>query len=204
MNAALIYRPSSGKLIWTAFACAIAIHLAVVALAETKSKPVLQTSGGEPVDTVIGVIDPPPQVPEPEIVPPAEPSASENQEFIEENVPPRPIPPRKKTPLAPIARTIGSGTGVTHAGLVKALTLYAPRPSYPYEARRGGITGSGVAELTVNSESGNVITARMSESTGSAILDKATVETLERWRFKPGVGPNVGVPITFTLTGVSY
>jgi len=35
-------------------------------------------------------------------------------------------------------------------------------------------------------------------------LDSATVEALRRWRFKPGVASNVSVPITYTLTGVSY
>ena len=90
------------------------------------------------------------------------------------------------------------------SGSVKALTLHAPRPAYPYEARRGGITGSGVAQLTVNTEAGNVIDARMAQSTGSMILDHATVETLRQWRFKPGVAANVDVPITYTLTGVSY
>jgi TonB family protein len=44
----------------------------------------------------------------------------------------------------------------------------------------------------------------MVQSTGNPILDNATVEALRRWRFKPGVAANVHVPITFTLSGVSY
>jgi TonB family protein len=84
------------------------------------------------------------------------------------------------------------------------LALYAPKPSYPYEARRGGITGSGIAHLIVNSGAGNVIEARMSQSTGNPILDSATLSALRSWRFKPGVASNVEVPITYTLSGVSY
>jgi TonB family protein len=128
---------------------------------------------------------------------------AENQEFIDETVR-TPIRPRKKTPVTPV-RSANVGTGqAMHAGSVKALTLYAPKPSYPYEARRGGVTGSGVAQLSVNVASGGVVEARMLQSTGNAILDNATIETLRRWRFKPGVASNIDVPITFTLTGVSY
>ena len=90
------------------------------------------------------------------------------------------------------------------SGSVKALTLYAPRPAYPYEARRAGITGSGVAQLTVNTEAGNVIDARMAQSTDSMILDHATVEALRNWRFKSGAASSIQVPVTYTLTGVSY
>jgi outer membrane biosynthesis protein TonB len=35
-------------------------------------------------------------------------------------------------------------------------------------------------------------------------LDNATVEALRRWRFKPGVASNIAVPVTYTLSGVSY
>ena len=130
---------------------------------------------------------------------------TDEEAFPDENLTRPPIRPRKKTPMTPIARSIGTGTtSAIHGGSVKALTLYAPRPAYPYEARRGGITGSGIAELTVNPDAGIVIEARMAQSTGSAILDNATVETLRRWRFKPGVAENIDVPITYTLAGVSY
>ena len=204
MNKALIYRPNNRKLTSLAFACAITIHLGAIALAGNKSKPVAITWGGEPDDPVIGTIDPTPQTPEPELVLPPEPNVIEDQEFTDETVSP-PIRSRKKAPMIPIARSIGAGaTSTMRGGSVKALTLYAPRPAYPYEARLGGITGSGIAELTVNPDAGIVIEARMAQSTGSVILDNATLETLWRWRFKPGTAANIQVPITFMLTGVSY
>ena len=206
MNAALVYRARSRWLIWVAFGCAVAIHLAAIAIAENESRPIPQNSGAEITD-VIG-FDPPDQPPsQPEEVSPPEQilAAPDDDAFPDENVAPRPIRPRKKTPVAPVIRSNGIGTGsAATSGSAKASALYAPRPVYPYEARRGGITGSGIAELTVNSAVGNVIDARMAQTTGSVFLDNATVETLRRWRFKPGVASNIDVSITYTLTGVTF
>jgi TonB family protein len=205
MNAALIYRPRGRWLIWIAFGCAVAIHLTAIAIAGSKSQSVV-TNFGPFNPEVIGIVDDQPPSQEPDVVSPPEQvqPVSDDDAFPEENAKP-PVRPRKKTPISPIVRSIGTGTErALHAGSVKALTLYAPRPAYPYEARRGGITGSGIAELTVNSAVGNVIDARMAQTTGSAFLDNSTLETLRRWRFKPGVASNVDVPITYTLTGVSY
>ena len=82
--------------------------------------------------------------------------------------------------------------------------MYAPRPPYPYEARKNRTTGTGVVTLVVSFSTGNVIEARMSQSTGSAVLDSSAVSALRTWRFRPGTVSNVDVPITYTLTGVSY
>ena len=205
MNKALIYRTTGRKLTWTAFACAVTIHVVVVALAENKSGPVSLTWGSEPDEAVIGIFDP--QPPQAEEVSPPEKilPAPDDDTFTQENSTRMPVRPRKKTPVTPVARLIGIGTGwAMHADSVKALTLYAPRPSYPYEARRGGITGSGIAQLTVNPEVGNVLEARMAQTTGSVVLDNATVEALRNWRFKSGVASSIQVPITYRLTGVSY
>ena len=207
MNGALIYRPRGRWLIWVAFGCAVAIHLTAIVLAENKSRfvsPSLSPSG----DEVIAIDDQsPPTPPGQDIVLPPEqtPSVTDNDAFPEENVAKPPVRPRKKTPVMPVVPSTGIGTSrATSAGSVKALTLFAPRPAYPYEARRGGITGSGIAELTVNPATGNVIDTRMAQTTGSVFLDNATMETLRRWRFKPGVASNVDVPITYTVMGVSY
>ncbi len=81
-----------------------------------------------------------------------------------------------------------------------AVAINAPRPSYPYEARRQKITGTGVAIMTVDRLSGRVVSVRMSESTGSALLDQATISGLHRWRFQPGTVSLVRCPITYTLS----
>ena len=205
MSGALIYRPNNRKLIWFAFACAITIHLGAVAIAGNKSKAIsLNWDGGFDGPPVIGTLDPLPSE-DPEIVLPQEQPLIEQEEFVDENLSRPPIHSQKTRPVTAVPRATGLGT--TRAmgfGSAKALTLFAPKPNYPYEARRGGITGTGVAHLSVNTAAGNVIDARMSQSTGSAILDNATLGTLRRWQFKPGVAENIDVPITYTLAGVSY
>ncbi len=85
----------------------------------------------------------------------------------------------------------------------KAQALFSPRPEYPYEARRQHKTGSGVCVLTIDA-SGSVSDATMASSTGSDILDNATMSAFKRWRFKPGVFTRVRVPITYTLTGAQF
>jgi len=87
---------------------------------------------------------------------------------------------------------------------VKILAIYAPRPEYPYEARRQRTTGSGSVALLIDSLTGSVTDARMEQSTGSSVLDNSTVSTLQRWRFKSGTVTKVQVPITYTLSGACY
>lgn len=83
----------------------------------------------------------------------------------------------------------------------KAVVLSAPRPEYPYEARRAKITGTGVVVLQVDPSTGKVTSARMEPSTGSAILDRAALWAFRRWRFKPGSVKMLRSPITFTMAG---
>lgn len=203
MNEAVIDRPNNRRLTWTAFACAITIHVTAIAIAESKSNPLVVNVIPDSFDPpVVGIDENPPPMPQEEET--MAPPITDESEFIEDNVKPLVVRPRKKAPVSPVVRSIGIGRGKTQSGSVKTRVLYAPKPNYPYEARRTGTTGSGIARLTVNSAVGVVIDVRIAQSTGSAILDNATLEALRRWRFKPGLAENVDVPITFTLTGVSY
>ena len=202
MNQALIYRPNNGKLIATSFICAVAIHVTAIVLGANKSQPILIDDAVPIGDPVIGV-DVPISRPDVDDSSPPEQPAATDQDFYEEKAT-IPTRPRKKQPVTTVRSSSAGMTAGTRGGSVKALTLYAPKPNYPYEARRSGITGSGIAQLTVNSAAGNVLDARMVRTTGNSILDNATLETLRRWRFKPGIASNVDVPITYELTGVSY
>src|SRR5438046_447779 len=170
MSAALIYRPNSRKLIWFAFASAIMLHLAAVGFANNRPRSL---SPVVPPGSEVEVTDFPPANPEESelVLPPEQPSI-EPQEFTDENVKLAPIRPRKK--ISPVQSPNIGSSRASNPGSAKALALFAPRPTYPYEARRGGITGSGVVHLIVNSAGGNVIDVRMSQTTGSAILDNAT------------------------------
>jgi TonB family protein len=91
--------------------------------------------------------------------------------------------------------------GVPAEGDVRALAVYAPRPTYPYEARLRRLQGSGTAILTVDPATGNVANVAMTVSTGFKILDDATISTFRVWRFKPGTVTKVRIPITFTIGG---
>jgi len=104
---------------------------------------------------------------------------------------PAPIQPSGQTRLAAV-------------GNAKAFVLSAPRPDYPYEARSRHITGSGVAVISVDPNSGLAVDAMMEQSVGNPILDNSTVCAFRRWRFKPGTPARVRIPITFVLTGAQY
>jgi TonB family protein len=200
MNAALLYRRRQAWTFWMAFTCAAAIHVAAVVLAKGKSETTtiqdFKPSGGD-----VEVLDTEPEhlPPEEPITPPPAQFSPDEETFSEENRTPRSVRPRKKTPVASFTR----GT-MAPFGLVKTLVMYAPRPVYPYEARRQRMTGSGIALLTVDPAVGTVTSVRMTQSCGNTILDNATLDAFRRWRFKPGSALSVEVPITYTLRGASY
>ena len=201
MNSASPYRRQGRGLFWIAFMSALAIHLAAVALAKTKS-PIVKA---EPFTRlgVVNILDPsdaePPLLQELILPPPLEEIHRDQDSFTEENRKPSPARPYRK------ARPPSLAPGPT-APLrsVKALVAYGPPPVYPYEARRQRLTGSGVALLTIDQTSGGVTDVVMIQSCGNAILDNSTRDALRRWRFRPGILAKVHVPVTYTLMGVSY
>ncbi len=83
----------------------------------------------------------------------------------------------------------------------RAIAIAAPRPDYPYEARRAHMVGRGIAILEVNSSSGKVTHAYMAQSTGYALLDNNTVNTFRHWRFQPDTVTMVRIPINYTMQG---
>lgn len=88
---------------------------------------------------------------------------------------------------------------------VQHFAVYAPKPTYPLEARRKLETGAGFAIITVDLATGQVTNAVMAPSTGSNMLDEAALTAFRQWRFRPGTVKKVKIPINFTLTGgVSY
>ena len=78
----------------------------------------------------------------------------------------------------------------------QAMAVSAPLPEYPYEAKHANITGSGVCVMLVDTVSGTVTKATMTQSTGNRVLDKVTTDTFRRWRFKPGSVSQVRVRVT--------
>ena len=134
MNAALLYKSRRRWLFWAAFACASAIQVGAVVVANGKSdKPVMRDF--KPAGIDVEVEKEPEQVPpeQPLASPPPEQLAPEKEAFPPEDAKLPQSRPLKKTRTVSLVRAAVKGT-VAQFGSVKSLLLYAPRPVYPYEA----------------------------------------------------------------------
>jgi TonB family protein len=202
MNPAFVSRQHGRSIFWIAFMSALAIHLGAVALAKTRSSTTKLDDFRPPSD--VELVDTaetePALLEESAVTPSLEQIHPDQDNFQEENVTPPPIRAHRRAGPAPLVR----GTTTASLRSVKATVAYAPRPVYPYEARRQRVTGSGVALLAIDQTSGTVTDLLMAQSCGNAFLDNSTLDALRRWRFKPGSVNKVQVPITYTLMGVSY
>ena len=199
-NNALIYRRPSKWPIAAALTAAVLIHLSAVAIAFHQESPAIFPAATDPA--TIGVYfadDPPTAPPDPDIsVPPPTPVPA--ADFIEPEETRRVI----KTQRIPASLGPFGQTRLAAVGNAKAFVLSAPRPDYPYEARSRHITGSGIAVIAVDPNSGLAVAAMMEQSIGNPILDNSTVSAFRCWRFKPGTPAQVRIPITFVLTGAQY
>jgi len=201
MNRPLLYRSRGPWMFWIAFVCAVGIHVGAVVLAKTRS----ESTQVENFTLLEGEVDltetqPDPISPEDSVTPPPLEQIRPDQEIFPEENPKEPkVRPCKKVRSTSLMR----GTTAELRSL-KAMVMYAPRPVYPYQARRLRITGSGMALLMVDPALGSVTDVQMVQSCGNDILDNATLEAFRRWRFKPGTAVRVQVPITYTLMGVTY
>lgn len=204
---ALLYQPRQRWRVGMAFVAALLIHFAAIALANVHR--VEKTAGLTFTDEFSDITfedlpseraDPTPEDPEPLPTP-----AQTDESFPEERLSPPPSRRRTSKPITPTVRpTSNRSAAPLNWSSAKVLAVSAPRPEYPYEARRQRITGEGVVALTVDPVTGNVTSVSMAKSTGSPFLDNAALSGFRRWRFKPGTVSSVRCPITFTLTGASY
>ena len=208
MPAPLLYRPGSKWPTVVSFASALLIHAGAVAIAELKPRPIETPPTSISDEQWIHIepeveaqTPPPPAVEDVDVAPPPPPVTE--SDFIDDDSPTP--PPRRVTKAAPpIVRPAAPAAPRGPGGSPKAYALTAPRPEYPYEARRQRLTGSGIATLTIDSATGTVTNVTMSRSTGSPVLDNATISGFQRWRFRPGTVSRVQTPITYTLTGATY
>jgi protein TonB len=208
MSAALIYKPSARWRMPVALLCAAFVHVAAVVVAERwPTEPPFADVADEPTEITVEpelTVTTSPQLIE-EIPPPAPVPPEVSETFVEEIVT-APAPMRSVPKPAPplIRRSAPGSVRPSSMTTARVMALSAPRPEYPYEARRQRLTGSGVAMLIVDFASGNVLDVRMVQSTGSAVLDNAAVSGFRRWHFKPGTVSKVQTPISFTLAGAAY
>jgi hypothetical protein len=159
-----------------ALAVAAGIHLAAISFAmvqQVEPRSASAVPAGPPVVTVElpePNIDPQPDLSEPLPTPPVI-----DQFYLEQTATPPPVH-RTPTKFAPVVRPrtniAGKSVNVSEA---KIFALSAPRPEYPYEARRQKITGDGIALLTIDPNSGDVIQEWAKEIRlygGSYLLDE--------------------------------
>ena len=87
--------------------------------------------------------------------------------------------------------------GTPAAGLQPPKAIYTPRPVYRPEWAKQGLAGKGVVLVTIDQRTGKVTGARMLQSTGNKQLDGAALDAYSQWRFQPGTGSQVKIPIEF-------
>jgi len=87
--------------------------------------------------------------------------------------------------------------GTPAAGQQPPKAIYTPRPVYRPEWAKQGLAGKGIVLVTIDQQTGKVTGARMLQSTGNKQLDGAALEAYSQWRFQPGTGSQVKIPIEF-------
>jgi protein TonB len=203
----LLYQPRQKFRVVMAFAAALLIHFAAIAIANVQRA---EKAGESPFTENFPEItfEPPPLEtvePAPDELEPLPAPAQTDESFPDEAPTPLPIGRQSTEPIAPLVKPRNNRmAGSLSLSSAKVLALSAPRPEYPYEARRQRITGTGIVAMTVDPANGNVSGVSMTKSTGSPFLDNAALTAFRRWRFKPGTVSSVTCPVTFTLTGASY
>ena len=86
----------------------------------------------------------------------------------------------------------------------RPFTLDNPKPVYPSSARRRGMQGVVLLQVSV-SDKGHVTGIHIIRSSGFRVLDIAALNSVKRWRFMPArqgdnnVASSVQVPIRFIL-----
>jgi TonB family protein len=150
---------------------------------EKKAEPIQRNASTPPSEKVAPVTEHAPPAEEPAVA--AEPAEKK----------PR-AKRRSRATVQPEAMSISAPVPMS-LSVAQSMAISAPLPGYSFEAKRRNLTGNGVCVMTVDSATGTVTDATMYQSTGSAILDKLTIQAFKSWRFKPGTVSQVRVPISY-------
>jgi TonB family protein len=108
---------------------------------------------------------------------------------------------------ATLASTAAGDTGyeyrVSAAGapMKTEAALYFPRPQYPREAQSHHMEGLGWYQMTIRPD-GRVEVTTVLRSTGHALLDRAVVAALSRWRFRSGAPKLIRTPVIYTSESI--
>jgi len=204
MTRALLYQSGHKWRFGAALAAAVVIHLAAISLANVHRTEAATPQNAFNDPTIIEVEVSPPSDPPVDLSDPLPTPPPADLSFQEEKSTPPPVRQQvqKFTPF--VKPKSNATTGSLNLSLAKVLAINAPRPEYPYEARRQKITGDGIVLMTIDPVTGYVTGVTLSKSTGSPFLDNAALSGFKRWRFRPGTVSSVTCPVTFTLTGAAY
>jgi len=205
MTRALLYQSGYKWRFGVVLSGAAFIHLAVISLAGNRHYDPVPLPGmaSEPPQVFLELTEPIPDT-QADLSEPLPTPPPMELLFAEEKSTPPPMRTltNKVTPILRPGNNMPAGS--LPVSSAKVFAVSAPRPEYPYEARRQRITGDGIAVMTVDPVTGIVTNVSISKTTGSPFLDNAAMTGFKRWRFKPGTISSVTCPVTFTLTGATY
>lgn len=127
------------------------------------------------------------------------PRASESHAFpdhvrVREALPPEPVAraEREARPTEATERPIEPPGEETDEEAPVLLLDRSPQPAYPVVALRMGWEGAVTCQLTIGPE-GSVVHVVVERSSGYELLDRAAVEGIRAWRFRPGT--RHGLPV---------
>ncbi|MFN7136116.1 MAG: energy transducer TonB [Thermomonas sp.] len=131
---------------------------------------------------------------------------------VDPNAQAAPPPPPPARPAAPVANaatgnpatapTAPAAAGGSGGNQAQPMPLSTPAPRYPQEALRMGAGGTVQVRVTVTPD-GRVDRLELAQGSGNRYLDRAALETVRRWTFRPAmrngqpVQAVVVVPIQF-------
>lgn len=125
------------------------------------------------------------------------PAAKGRAQLVETAPPP---PPPSPVPAAAEAEPVPAATA--SASIPEPIAGRSPAPRYPFRAYRRGETGTVLVRVEVG-PNGVPRSVSLADSSGSRLLDRAAMDTVRRWRFRPAqldgqpVAGTITVPIEF-------
>jgi outer membrane biosynthesis protein TonB len=207
-----VYRPTPKRWIAIMLVLSLLVHVGLIGFAAIWRVKVKPPQTEEEPPELIADFDAPEEdqnnTPEPTPEETPEPTPDEmpdvTPDMADEEPTPTP-PPQQKPPAKPHLTPVPPGTKrgpVAQAGVPggvgkpNAAFWSTPKPSYPFQARKLHLTGSGGVRVTTDA-SGRVVSAEMSPGI-NPILDQAAVSfARSSWKGPPNTTKTV--PITFTL-----
>lgn len=193
-----------------------------------KARPGTKVAAAEPPPTMELIALPPVEPEQTEVVESAEasadiadlappmqadlPSAVMDSPFVQQIQPPP--PPGLSKPTGTIAIPTGRPSGGLGAGLKNVFDLasldqkpvptFQPKPVYPFELKRAGISGEVSLGFVVD-DTGTVRNVYVIQSTNRE-LEEAAIQGVLKWKFRPGkkngaaAGARMSVVIPFVLS----